>query len=423
MMMVVVTDLFTKFVQMYATKKQGSIAAAKKLFDEYVLTYGFPERIMHDKGGHFNSDLFAELHRLSGIKASNTTPYHPMSNGQCERMNRSLVSMLRSLSPAEKRDWKSVLPKLSFAYNSTQHASTGFTPFFMMFGRESRLPIDEVFDEVQMEDRGKLRRRSHQEFVEQWRESMQEVFRLAKENNEKVQAYNKGKYDGKVREIGIEEGDHVLVRNLRERGGTGKLRSHWEHHIFKVVSQQGDLPVYKVRNKDKPRDVRVLHRNHLLKCDELPTDVFKEAELKEVPKTQVKPKKKSTATAKVNKDQQQDQRLDREPIQVDSDDEEGEYQIVIYPDDEGDREVPGGGAGQMGAEEQMLVNSEVTPELVEDSADEIDVHEREEQDEGDDEEEDEDEETPLRRSSRVKTSRKVFTFTNLGGNPSYSGVT
>ena len=46
----VVTDLFTKFVQMYATKKQGSIAAAKKLFDEYVLTYGFPERIMHDKG-------------------------------------------------------------------------------------------------------------------------------------------------------------------------------------------------------------------------------------------------------------------------------------------------------------------------------------------------------------------------------------
>ena len=68
--------------------------------------------------------------------------------------------MLRCLSEEEKRDWKSVLPKLSFAYNSTQHASTGFSPFFMMFGRESRLPIDEVFEEVQL-DRVGARRRQH----------------------------------------------------------------------------------------------------------------------------------------------------------------------------------------------------------------------------------------------------------------------
>ena len=222
----VVTDLFTKYVQMYATKKRSSKAAAEKLFNQYVVTYGLPKRIMHDRGGEFNSDMFKELHRLSGIESSNTTPHHPMSNGQCERMNRSLVSMLKSLSPAEKKDWKSVLPKLSFAYNSTHHASTGYTPFFMMFGRESRLPIDQVFEEVQMEDHVKLRTKSHQQFVEQWKKSMKEVFRLAKEKNEKPQALSKGKSNQKVKEIGIEEGDHVLVKNLRESGGTDKLRSH-----------------------------------------------------------------------------------------------------------------------------------------------------------------------------------------------------
>ena len=108
-----------------------------------------------------------------------------------------------------------MLPKLSFAYNSTVHASTGFTPFFMMFGRESRLPIDEVFEEVQMEQEGRLRCQSHQQFVDEWKKSMQEVFKVAKEKNVKSQAYNKGKYDGKVREVGIEEGDRVLVKNLK----------------------------------------------------------------------------------------------------------------------------------------------------------------------------------------------------------------
>ena len=103
---------------------------------------------------------------------------------------------------------------------------------------------------------------------------MQEVFRLAKAKNEKAQAYNKGKYDQSVKDIGI-EGDHVLVKNLSELDGTRKLQSHWEHHIFEFVNQQGDLPIYKVRNLDKPKDTLVLHRNHPMKCEELPPDVFR----------------------------------------------------------------------------------------------------------------------------------------------------
>ncbi len=67
----VVTDLFTKFVQLYATKSKSSKAAASKIFHEFLLSYGYPKRIMHDKGGEWNSDLFKELHRLTGIETSN----------------------------------------------------------------------------------------------------------------------------------------------------------------------------------------------------------------------------------------------------------------------------------------------------------------------------------------------------------------
>ena len=97
-----VTDHFTKFTQTYATRNKKSETAADKLFHEYIPRFGWPAQIHHDRGGEFNSTLFEELHRLAGIKMSNTTPHHPMGNGEPERMNRTLISMLRSLQEKQK---------------------------------------------------------------------------------------------------------------------------------------------------------------------------------------------------------------------------------------------------------------------------------------------------------------------------------
>ena len=137
-----VTDHFTKFTQSFGTKDNPSLSAAQKLFHEWIPKFGMPECIHHDKEKEFNSSLFKELHRLSGIKMSNTTPYHPMGNGEAERMNRSLINMLKALTEKQKSRWKEHLPNLMFAYNSTVHKTTGYSPFFIVFGRESRLPMD-----------------------------------------------------------------------------------------------------------------------------------------------------------------------------------------------------------------------------------------------------------------------------------------
>ena len=72
----VVCDHFTRFTQAYATKTKSSKAVANKLFHEFILQFGFPKRIHHDRGPEFNSHLFKELHRLPGIRYSNMTPYH-----------------------------------------------------------------------------------------------------------------------------------------------------------------------------------------------------------------------------------------------------------------------------------------------------------------------------------------------------------
>ena len=101
-----------------------------KVFNGFILKYGFPSRIHHDQGGEFENELFARLHQLTGIDKSHTTPYHPSGNGQTERMSRTLISMLKTLEEKEKLTWKDHLDKLAFAYNVTTHKSTGYSPFF-----------------------------------------------------------------------------------------------------------------------------------------------------------------------------------------------------------------------------------------------------------------------------------------------------
>lgn len=265
----VIVDHFTRFAQAYATTNKSGKTVADRIFNDFALKFGFPSRIHHDQGGEFENQLFSQLQTYSGVAGSRTTPYHPQGNGQVERFNRTLLQMLKTLTERQKSNWKESLNKLLYAYNCTRCEVTGFSPFYLLYGRSPRLPVDMLFN--LNSDPGVA---NHSEYLEKWKRGMQEAHQIAREHAQKASARNKKNYDSKVRCSELQRGDRVLVRNLTPRGGPGKLRNYWEDSIHTVVRQLGEnTPIYEVRPEQGKGRSRVLHRNLLLPCDHLPPDV------------------------------------------------------------------------------------------------------------------------------------------------------
>ena len=262
----VLVDHFTRFAVCYPTKNKEGKTAADRLFNDFVLRYGFPNRIMHDQGGEFENTLFEQLQHLSGVQKSRTTPYHPQSNGKCERINRTILGMLRTLDESQKSRWKDHLQKVVHAYNSTVSSATGYSPFYLLYGREPRLPVDLAFQQTEVGEPTKYR-----VYVENWQRAMKEAYQLAFSQSEKQAQRNERNFNRRARTSAVlEVGDRVLIRNKREKGGPGKLRSYWEQTVYKVLERKHDSPVYVVE-PEKGGEVRTIHRNMLFHCgDELP---------------------------------------------------------------------------------------------------------------------------------------------------------
>ncbi|XP_041963229.1 uncharacterized protein K02A2.6-like [Alosa sapidissima] len=121
---------------------QTAQTTVKALWRHVIQLFGCPERILTDRGGAFESELVKELCQMYGCTKSRTTPYHPQGNGACERFNQTLLGLLNTLDQVGQAHWVDRLPYLLQAYNNTPHSSTGLAPFYVLYGRHARLPVD-----------------------------------------------------------------------------------------------------------------------------------------------------------------------------------------------------------------------------------------------------------------------------------------
>lgn len=270
----VITDHYTRYAQAYPTRNQLAETTARVLFEEFFVHYGFPQRIHSDQGRNFESRIIKSLCKLAGIEKSRTTPYHAQGNGMVERFNRTLLGMLGTLDPLQKSNWKAAIRPLVHAYNCTRHDSTGFSPFFLMFGRNPRLPVDVMMGLENPDGEASLPR-----YVETLRKRLKDAYRLANANAERARKRQKGNFDLKVRGAVLHPGDRVLVKKVAFKG-KHKIEDRWEAEPYVILEQPNrEVPVFVVAPEKGRKTRRTLHRNLLLPFSSLPLS-FKEGEEK-----------------------------------------------------------------------------------------------------------------------------------------------
>ena len=130
----VLTDTFTKFSQVFVTPNQKVITIAKVLVDKWFYVYGIPADIHSNKGHSFDNEIMSHLYAMYGIEQSTTMQYNSCVNVPTGRLNHTLIGLLKSPPREQKSNWPLHLPSLVLAYNAMLHETAGYQPYDLMFG-------------------------------------------------------------------------------------------------------------------------------------------------------------------------------------------------------------------------------------------------------------------------------------------------
>jgi len=242
----VVIDAFSKFVWLLPTKTTSSEEVIQGILSIFNL-FGYPKRIISDRGSSFTSTNFKEFVKEKNIRHVLTAVASPWANGQVERVNRFLKSTLAKMVP-EEQEWKNVIGKAQFVINNTLHKAVNATPSKILLGYDCRNIQDEKLREIINSLRG---------VDENFCEMRQQARNLAQTVNRKMQEYNKLQYDKRHKKCTrYKEGDLVMVRVTQNKPGVNKklipkykgpyqIKTILKKNRFVVV----DIPGYPLTSK------------------------------------------------------------------------------------------------------------------------------------------------------------------------------
>lgn len=137
----VIVDMFSKWVEAFATKHQTAQTVAKHLLTDIIPRFGIPRKISSDNGSHFVNKVVEEIGRVYEIDLKQHCSYHPQSAGAVERENGTIKAKLRKLTEETKLPWPDCLPIALTYMRMRERARTGLSPFEILFGRPPVTPF------------------------------------------------------------------------------------------------------------------------------------------------------------------------------------------------------------------------------------------------------------------------------------------
>jgi transposase InsO family protein len=224
----VVIDHHSRYVWAKATPTNTAQAVVGVL-ENIFHNVGVPERILTDNGTNFTSRVFRKFLKDNNVRTSYTTTYHPQTNGTNEKVNDTLVKGLRmAISESPKLKWSTLLSRVVDNYNNTIHSTTGFTPSYLLFGKDTcntRLPLDEAR-------------------------------RLAYQRSEDFKARKKEAYDRSHKPLNLKPGDLVKRRIPSNHPNNTKLTPKFDA-VYKVVSQLSPVNYEIIKQGDNPASFNI----------------------------------------------------------------------------------------------------------------------------------------------------------------------
>jgi hypothetical protein len=242
----IAVDYATNWPIMRALPNATGEEIVKFIYEEIVLKFGNPMEIFTDRGANFMSKVMKQYMIKIKSKHTLTSAYHPRSNSKCERTNQIIKSMLKKYVNGHVHSWDEFIDTTIFACRIRKHRTTGYSPFFLVYGIEPNLPGDpsrpfistttEFDQDIIAEDTlSRLRQLREKRF-----EAEQKMILQGKKDKEKWDE----KLKGNQTQI-FDVGNYVLLRHESKKG----LEFSWQGPYI-IEKRNLDFNTYKIKEID-----------------------------------------------------------------------------------------------------------------------------------------------------------------------------
>ena len=255
-----IIESFSGHIRLYPIPDQTAQTIAERL-TSYIAIHSMPLKIITDNGTEFRNQLMTEMSHLLGFRHDRITPYNSKSNSKVENAHKTVQTMVRAYIKKYKKTWDKLLPLLEFAYNTSTSVSTGYTPFYLHFGRHPIMPIDSYFNIVQRPSM------TSTEYAKHIEENMKSVVDHVVEFKKEQAKQMADKYNKKHKQTmsTLRTGDLVRMRNEKRVGENNmKYNDIYSDEIFVVIENAGDA-VYHIQDLNRFQPHKTVNIRSLIK--------------------------------------------------------------------------------------------------------------------------------------------------------------